>query len=156
MVSILKNYAAKKLSTAFVRKFREKKYTPDDLETLTEISKGRNIQKEFRKSVWFKLKLGSKQKVEKQQILNKLNNIGKISKKDVGIIKIERDISFIEINSRVLDKVLNSIDNNKKYPELDLILLKNKPNISMDKRSNFIPNQFKKRRKNKRKNSYIK
>ena len=85
-----------------------------------------------------------------------LNNIGKISKKDVGIIKIERDISFIEINARVLDKVLNSLDNNKKYPELDLILLKNKPNISMDKRSTFIPNQFKKRRKNKRKNSYIK
>ena len=132
---------------------KKKKYTPDDLEIPTEITKGRNIQKEFQKSVWFKLKLGSNQKVEKQQILNKLNNICNISKKDVGIIKIERDISFIEINSRVLDKVLNSLENNnKQYPELDLILLKNKPNISMDKRSNFIPNQFKKRRKNKRKN----
>ena len=153
VVSILKKYDVKKLATALVRKFREKKYIPDDLEILTEITKGRNIQKEFRKSVWFKLKLGSNHKVEKQQILNKLNNICKISKKDVGIIKIEKDISFIEINSRVLDKVLNSLENNnKQYPELDLILLKNKPNISMDKRSAFIPNHFKKKRKNKRKN----
>ena len=53
VVSILKKYNAKKLATALIRKFREKKYIPDDLEILTEITKGRNIQKENRKSGFF-------------------------------------------------------------------------------------------------------
>jgi len=149
---ILEKYNGKELATALLRKFREKKYTPDDLEQFTENTKDRNVQKEFRKSVWFKLELGSSQKVEKQHLLYKLCDVGKISKKDIGIIKIEKEISFIEINASVLNKFLNSLENNnKQHPELDLILLKNKPNISMDKRSMYRSNNFKKKRKNKRK-----
>ena len=138
-----------------MRKFREKKYIPDDLEQFKENAKDRNVQKEFRKSIWFKLKSGSNQKIEKQHLLYKLNDIGKINKKDIGIIKIEKEISFIEINASVINKFLNSIENNNKpYTELDLTLLKNKPNISMGKRSLYVSNHFKKKQKNKRKKTY--
>ena len=149
---ILNKYTGKELATALVRKFREKKYIPDDLEQFTENTKDKNVQKEFRKSVWFKLKSGSNQKIEKQHLLYKLNDIGKISKKDIGIIKIEKEVSFVEINANVINKLLNSLENNNKpYPELDLILLKNKPNITMDKRPLYVSNHYKKKRKNKRK-----
>ena len=70
------------------------------------------------------------------------------NKKDIGIIKIENENSFIEINFRVLDKFLSSLENNNKsYPELDLILLKNKPNISIQKKSTYLSNKFKKTKK---------
>ena len=85
-------------------------------------------------------------------MLYKLTEVGKIDKKDIGIIKIENEISFIEINFSVLDKFLNSLENNNKsYPKLDLILLKNKPKISIQKKSTYRFNNYKKRQKNKRK-----
>ena len=149
---ILKKYNQKELATALVRKFKENKYTPDDLEPFEDSNKEKNELIKFQKSVWFKLKLGSRQKIEKHYLLHKLTEVGKINKKDIGIIKIENEISFIEINFRVLDKFLSSIEkNNKSYPELDLILLKNKPNISIQKKSTYLSNKFKKKQKNKRK-----
>ena len=149
---ILKKYSGEVLATALIRKFRENKYTPDDLEPVKDNIKEKNKVIKFQKSVWFKLKLGSSQKIEKQHLLYKLTEVGKINKKDIGIIKIENEISFIEINFRVLDKFLSSLENNNKsYPELDLILLKNKPNISIQNKSNYFSRHFKKNRKNKRK-----
>ena len=75
-----------------------------------------------------------------------------INNSPTDIIKIENEITFIEINFRVLDKFLSSLENNNKsYPELDLILLKNKPNISIQKKSTYLSNKFKKKQKNKRK-----
>ncbi len=72
-------------------------------------------------------------------------NFLKIKKKK---IKIENEISFIEINFRALDKFLSILENNNKsYPELDLILLKNKPNISIQKKSTYLSNKFKKTKK---------
>ena len=148
---ILKKYNGKELATALIRKFRENKYTPDDLEPVKESIKEKNKLIKFRKSVWFELKLGSRQKIEKQHLLYKLTKIGKINKKDIGIIKIENEISFIEINFRALDKFLSILENNNKsYPELDLILLKNKPNISIQKKSTYLSNKFKKKNKRKR------
>ena len=148
---ILKKYNQKELATALIRKFRENKYTPDDLEPIKNSNKEKNKLLKFQKSVWFKLKLGSRQKIEKHYLLHKFTEVGKINKKDIGIIKIENENSFIEINFRVLDKFLSSLENNNKsYPELDLILLKNKPNISIQKKSTYLSNKFKKRNKRKR------
>ena len=109
---ILKKYNGKELATALIRKFRENKYTPDDLEQIKDTNIEKNKPIKFRKSVWFELKLGSRQKIEKQHLLYKLTEVGKIDKKDIGIIKIENEI-FIEINFSVLDKFLNSLENNK-------------------------------------------
>ena len=145
---IQKKYNQKELATALIRKFKENKYTPDDLEPIKNSNKEKNKLLKFQKSVWFKLKLGSRHKIEKQYLLYKLTEVGKINKKDIGIIKIENENSFIEINFRVLDKFLSSLENNNKsYPELDLILLKNKPNISIQKKSTYLSNKFKKTKK---------
>ena len=149
---ILKKYNGKELATALIRKFRENKYTPDDLEQIKDTNIEKNKPIKFRKSVWFELQLGSRQKIEKQHLLYKLTKVGKIDKKDIGIIKIEKEISFIEINFSILDKFLSSLENNKKsYPELNLILLKNKPKISIQKKSTYRFNNYKKKQKNKRK-----
>ena len=145
---ILKKYNQKELATALIRKFKENKYTPDDLEPFEGSNKEKNELIKFQKSVWFKLKLGSRHKIEKQHLLYKLTEVSKINKKDIGIIKIENEISYIEINFRVLDKFLSSLENNNKsYPELNLILLKNKPNISIQKKSTYLSNKFKKTKK---------
>ena len=148
---ILKKYNQKELATALIRKFRENKYTPDDLEPIRDTKKEKSKFIKFRKSVWFELKLGSRQKIEKKHLLYKLTEVGKIDKKDIGIIKIENEISFIEINFSVLDKFLSTLENNKSYPELDLILLKNKPKISIQKKSTHGSNSYKKKQKNKSK-----
>ena len=149
---ILKKYNQKELATALIRKFRENKYTPDDLEPVKDSEKEKIKHIKFQKSAWFELKLGSRQKIEKQHLLYKLTEVGKIDKKDIGIIKIENEISFIEINFSVLDKFLNSLENNNKsYPKLDLILLKNKPKISIQKKSTYVSNNYKKKQKNKSK-----
>ena len=137
---ILKKYNGKELATALIRKFRENKYTPDDLEPVKDSEKEKIKLIKFQKSAWFELKLGSRQKIEKQHLLYKLTKVGKIDKKDIGIIKIEKEISFIEINFSVLDNFLNSLENkNNSYPKLDLILLKNKPNISIQKNLLIFP-----------------
>ena len=149
---ILKKYNQKELATALIRKFRENKYTPDDLEPIKNSNKEKTKLLKFQKSVWFKLKLGSRQKIEKQHLLYKLTKVGKIDKKDIGIIKIEKEISFIEINFSILDKFLSSLKINKKsYPELNLILLKNKPKISIQKKSTYRSNNYTKKQKNKKK-----
>ena len=84
---ILKKYNGKELATALIRKFRENKYTPDDLELIRDTKKEKSKLIKFRKSVWFELKLGSRQKIEKQHLLYKITEVGKIDKKDIGIIK---------------------------------------------------------------------
>ena len=148
---ILKKYNQKELATALIRKFRENKYTPDDLEPVKDSEKEKIKLIKFQKSAWFELKLGSRQKIEKQHLLYKLTKVGKIDKKDIGIIKIENEISFIEINFSVLDKFLSTLVNNKSCPELDLILLKNKPKISIQKKSTYGSNSYKKKQINKSK-----
>ena len=149
---ILNKYNAKQVALALIRKFQEKRYIPDDLEPFIEKNSNRNIHKLNEKSVWFKLNSGSNQKVDKQHLLNNLNNLFKISKKDIGILKIEKEMSFIELNSKVVDKLLNALKNNDEIPsQLDLILLNKKPNFSVDNKSRLLSNNFKKKRKIKKK-----
>ena len=151
---ILEKHNAKEIAVALIRKFKENKYAPDDLELLVEKNKDKNNQNPEKQSVWFKLSLGSNQKIEKQYLLSELNNLGKISKKDIGIIKIEKDISFIEINSRAKDTLLNFLEENEELNHrLKLVLLDRKPNISINKKSiksfkNFKKNRNPRRKKN--------
>ena len=149
---ILEKHNAQELAIALIRNFRENKYAPDDLELLVKKNKDKNNQNSYEQSVWFKLSLGSNQKIEKQYLLSELNNLGKISKKDIGIIKIEKDISFIEINSRVKNKLLDFLEDNEELNHrLKLVLLDQKPNISNNKKSMKLFKNFKKNRNPRRK-----
>ena len=64
----------------------------------------------FEKSVWFKLPMGTKKKVQPGWLLPKLLNGGKIEKKDIGSIKVLKKETFIELNAKVLNQFLKSFD----------------------------------------------
>ena len=108
--SLVEKYNAEKLAAALVHKFKEGKYAPDEIIKINESKVDKFKKNNFEKSVWFKLPMGTKKKVQPGWLLPKLLNGGKIDKKDIGSIKVLKKETFIELNAKVLNQFLKSFD----------------------------------------------
>ena len=150
---MVEKHSPEEIASALIRRFRKDKFAPDDIQEVVEIKlKTKKMARdEFKSSVWFKLSVGSNQKADPRWLLSKLNRLGKINKKDVGSIKIGKDESYVEINSRTLDKFLQCLDkNNELETGLKAVLLDQSPKGLNKRRPLPQHSNSKQRRKNRR------
>jgi ATP-dependent RNA helicase DeaD len=119
--ALLEKHGAQKVAAALVRMARAGKSAPEDLIELQAFSAptGRRDEREpggptpsrdeFGDSVWFSLSAGRKQNAEPRWIIPMLCRVGKITKNEIGAIKMQQDETFIQIAAGATDAFVAAI-----------------------------------------------
>lgn len=99
-------YSSEQLAAAFVRLYRERRSAPEEL---SDVSAAPEPRKAFGPSVWFSLAGGQAVGAEPRRLLPMLCKMGKVTRDDVGAIRIQNDASFIELREGAVDGFLAAI-----------------------------------------------
>lgn len=87
-------YSGEQLAAAYVRLYRERRSAPEELSDPSAPPKPRAA---FGPSVWFSLAGGRASGAEPRKLLPMLCKMGNLSSDDIGAIRVQQDVSFIEI-----------------------------------------------------------
>ena len=150
--ALLEKYGAEQVAAALVRMTRAGRSAPEDLidtpsfqPTGDRAPRGDRPEREpraprgdFGDAVWFSLSAGRKQKVEPRWLIPMLCRIGKITKQEIGAIKMQQDETFVEIARDWLDR-FNEAVGPKKMLEKGIAIreLDGAPNFSDAPRGNY-------------------
>lgn len=120
--TLLDKHGAQKVAAALVRMARAGKSAPEDLIELQAFAAptGRREERdgdagparsrdEFGDSVWFSLSAGRRQNAEPRWIIPMLCRVGKITKNEIGAIKMQQDETFIQIAAGAADAFLDAV-----------------------------------------------
>lgn len=124
--TLVENHGADKLAAVIIRMYREKHSSPEEL---IEVSVGdrrprsgeqgeftpsrRPAREEFGPSVWFSLSVGRKQNAEPRWLIPMLCRNGKLTKNEIGAIKMQPDETFVEIAADHADIFMQAMGKNK-------------------------------------------
>jgi ATP-dependent RNA helicase DeaD len=120
--ALLEKHGAEKVAAALVRMARVGKSAPEDLIELQAVGApmGRREERdgdagpsrsrdEFGESVWFSMSAGRRQSAEPRWIIPMLCRVGKITKNEIGAIKMQQDETFIQIAAGAADSFIKAI-----------------------------------------------
>ncbi len=121
---LLEKHGADQVAAAFLRQARAGRSAPEDLMDTPsytpsgdrpdrgdrpERSEPRAPRGDFGDSVWFSLSAGRKQSVEPRWLIPMLCRIGKITKQEIGAIKMQTEETYIEIARDWVDRFVEAI-----------------------------------------------
>ena len=120
--ALIEKHGAEKVAAALVRMARIGKSAPEDLIELQAFGApmGRREERdgdagparsrdEFGDSVWFSMSAGRRQSAEPRWIIPMLCRVGKITKNEIGAIKMQQDETFIQIAAGAADGFMKAI-----------------------------------------------
>ncbi|SMX25085.1 DEAD/DEAH box helicase [Boseongicola aestuarii] len=99
-------FTPEQLAAAYVRLYREKHTAPEDLSDLSEPEKPRAP---FGPSVWFSLEGGRAANAEPRRLLPMICKMGNVSREDIGAIRIQPDVSLIEIRESAVKTFTDAV-----------------------------------------------
>ncbi|MCR9085671.1 MAG: DEAD/DEAH box helicase [Rhodobacteraceae bacterium] len=99
-------FSAEQLAAAYVRLYRERRSAPEEL---SEISAAPEPRAPFGPSVWFSLDGGRAAGDDPRRLLPMLCKIGNLSREDVGAIRIQPDVSLVEIRQGSVQRFLDAV-----------------------------------------------
>jgi len=106
-------HSAEQIAAAYLRLHNAKVSAPEELSVATPHSPAREpaarSQEPFGPSVWFSISIGRSKNAEPRWLLPMLCRVGNISSKVIGAIRIQQDISFVEILAASADRFLESV-----------------------------------------------
>lgn len=103
---LVARFTPEQLATAYLRLYREKRSAPEELADPSIPAKPREA---FGPSVWFSLDGGHKAQAEARRLLPMLCKMGDISREDVGAIRIQENVSMIEIRQSAVKVFLTAV-----------------------------------------------
>ena len=114
---LLTQHSAEQIAAAFLRQVRAGQSAPEELDTTvpqerTSASSAATTKAprgEFGDSVWFSISIGRKQNAEPRWLLPMLCGAGRITKRDIGSIKIQQDETFFQIAEGSVERFLSAI-----------------------------------------------
>lgn len=118
---LLDAHGAEKMAAAFVRLARAGRSAPEDLldtpsfapsadrPARPEREGGKGSRADFGDSVWFSLSAGRKQNVEPRWLIPMLCRIGRITKQEIGAIKMQQAETYVEIARDWADRFVEAI-----------------------------------------------
>ena len=135
------------LAVAYYRLVSNDLSVPEDLKNPSDKRDAKSKNTTFNNSVWFELSVGRDDTAEPRWLVAMLCKAGKLSKRDIGSIKIQPKVTYVEISEQTSNSLLEYV-NNKKPIERHIMVkvLKDLPKID---RSTSRPSQNKKRRSSK-------
>jgi len=135
------------LAVAYYRLVNKDLSVPEDLKNPSDKRDANSNKTTFNNSVWFELSVGRDDTAEPRWLVAMLCKAGKLSKRDIGSIKIQPKVTYVEISEQTSNSLLEYV-NNKKPIERHIMVkvLKDPPKLD---RSTSRPLQNKKRRSTK-------
>ncbi len=117
--ALLERHGAERVAAAYVRMARAGKSAPEDLIELQAFSAptGRREERgaplsprdEFGPSVWFSISAGRRQNAEPRWLIPMLCRVGKITKNEIGAIKMQPEETYVEIAAAAADGFLKAV-----------------------------------------------
>jgi len=116
---LLQRHGPEQVAAAFLRLYRVGRSAPEDLMDTPAFTPSdnrfpprddaRGPREEFGDSVWFSLSAGRKQSAEPRWLIPMLCRIGKISKQEIGAIKMQQDETYVQIAADWAERFVSSI-----------------------------------------------
>ncbi|MFD0981918.1 DEAD/DEAH box helicase [Tropicimonas aquimaris] len=126
-------FTARQLAAAYLRLYQERHSVPEELSSYDDKPKPRP---EFGPSVWFSLSTGRNQGAEPRRLLPMLCKAGQITKEDVGAIRLQPDVSYVEIRESSVPAFLDAIGPDLSVePGVTLARLDEAPTVAKSPRS---------------------
>ncbi|EDM72351.1 DEAD/DEAH box helicase-like protein [Roseobacter sp. AzwK-3b] len=106
VAKLTERFSAEQLAAAFVRLFRERHSAPEEL---SDVSAPPEPRAAFGPSVWFSVEGGRAAGAEPRRLLPMLCKIGALSREDIGAIRIQNDVSLVEIRQSAVQGFLANV-----------------------------------------------
>ena len=140
---LISKNSIEQLAAAYYRLIGKDLSAPEDLRNPSDKIEGRTKGNGFQNSIWFELSVGKDDTAEPRWLVAMLCKAGNLSKRDIGSIKIQQKVTFVEI-SQETSSTLKELAANKKPIERHIMvrLLEKPPENFTSNRSN--PNRSRK------------
>jgi ATP-dependent RNA helicase DeaD len=106
-------FGPEKVAAAFIRLWREGRSAPEELSDSapppSAASEPAKPRSEFGPSVWYALSVGHTGRAEARWILPKICDAGGIAKNSIGAIRVQQDVTYVQLADDVAPKFGNSL-----------------------------------------------
>ncbi|MDE0810031.1 MAG: DEAD/DEAH box helicase, partial [Alphaproteobacteria bacterium] len=113
-VELMARYSAEQIAVAFLRQQMAGLTAPEELLDAAPEPPKRKQRDDFRNGVWFRLSIGRERNAEPRWLLPMLCRFGKLTKQEIGAIKIQRNESCVELSADCVDRFLETIGPSRK------------------------------------------
>ncbi len=103
---LTEEFSADQIAAAYLRLYRERHSAPEELSDASETGKPREA---FGPSVWFSLAGGRSAGADPRRLLPMLCKMGNLSREDIGAIRIQQDVSLIEVREASVQGFLAAV-----------------------------------------------
>ena len=135
------------LAVAYYRLVSKDLSVPEDLKNPSDKRDANSNKTTFVNSVWFELSVGRDDTAEPRWLVAMLCKAGNLSKRDIGSIKIQPKVTYVEISEQASNSLLEFVNDKKPIERHIMVkLLKEPPKLD---RANSQPSKNKKRRSKK-------
>ncbi len=118
---LISKNSIEQLAAAYYRLIGKDLSAPEDLRNPSDKSEGRSKGNGFQNSIWFELSVGKDDTAEPRWLVAMLCKAGNLSKRDIGSIKIQPKVTFIEISEET-SSTLKELAANKKPIERHIMV----------------------------------
>ncbi len=101
------------LAVAYYRLVSKDLSVPEDLKNPSDKRDTNSKNSTFTKSLWFELSVGRDDTAEPRWLVAMLCKAGNLSKRDIGSIKIQTKVTYVEISEQTSDSLLEFVNNKK-------------------------------------------
>ncbi|PDT41897.1 MULTISPECIES: DEAD/DEAH box helicase [Sinorhizobium] len=126
--ALIARHGAEKLAAAFVRQFRSRHSAPEELSEVSLADDRKKSRRDgpaftgdegpapradFTDGQWFSLSVGRKQNAEPRWLIPMLCRHGKLSKRDIGAIRMQPEETHVELTAEGAERFLSAIGPNR-------------------------------------------
>ncbi|WP_424830243.1 DEAD/DEAH box helicase [Ruegeria sp.] len=126
---LIKEFTPEQIAAAYLRQFKLRHSAPEELAAIDQRSP--KPRAAFGPSVWFSLSEGRNQNASPRYMLPMICKAGDLTKGDIGAIRIDEDVSYVEIREASVAGFLTAIGPDMKIEKTkDLVRLDQAPDLS--------------------------
>lgn len=111
---LLARHGPEHIAVAFLRQHMAGLTAPEELLDAAPEPAKRNRREDFKDGVWFRLSVGRERNAEPRWLLPMMCRFGKLTKNEIGAIRIQRNESFVELSAASADRFLETIGPSRK------------------------------------------
>ncbi len=113
VAKLVDRHSAEQIAAAYLRLHNAKVSAPEELSAVMphapERERKPRSSEPFGPGVWFSISIGRSKNAEPRWLLPMLCRVGSISSKQIGAIRIQQDVSFVEISEASIDRFLEGV-----------------------------------------------
>ncbi|NUB46340.1 DEAD/DEAH box helicase [Fertoebacter nigrum] len=135
--TLLDNFGPEQAAAAFIRLWREGRSAPEELhDAVAGAAPAPRERAEFGESVWYTLSVGRSGRAEARWLLPKICDAGGITKNEIGAIRVQEDVTYVQIGKSVAGKFGGGMDIES---GVTMLRMEGEPSLDRPERSPAAP-----------------